>query len=85
MASACGSGGKDAGVPAASPTTVSAPTSGPAPTSDSAAPSTTPTTMPGAAAVPEALRFTAASIDGARVVGADYAGKDVALWFWAPW
>lgn len=37
------------------------------------------------AEVPEELRFTAAGVDGDQVVGADFAGKDVALWFWAPW
>lgn len=37
------------------------------------------------AGVPESLRFTAAGVDGAQVVGADFAGEDVALWFWAPW
>jgi hypothetical protein len=35
--------------------------------------------------VPEALDFTAPGIDGGQVVGAEYAGQAVALWFWAPW
>jgi hypothetical protein len=37
------------------------------------------------AEVPKALQFTASGVDGGKVVGADFAGKDVALWFWAPW
>lgn len=45
-----------------------------------------PAPAPGAPApVPEALRFTAPALDGGQVVGADYAGRDVAMWFWAPW
>ncbi len=35
--------------------------------------------------VPDALQFTATALDGSRVAGADYAGRDVVLWFWAPW
>lgn len=35
--------------------------------------------------VPDALQFRAAGLDGTAVNGADFAGKDVALWFWAPW
>jgi hypothetical protein len=35
--------------------------------------------------VPDVLRFSAPRLGGGRVVGADYAGRDVALWFWAPW
>jgi hypothetical protein len=38
-----------------------------------------------ARSVPEVLRFSAPRLGGGRVVGADYAGRDVALWFWAPW
>ena len=38
---------------------------------------------PGQAPAP--LRFEAAGLDGSRVNGAHFAGKDVALWFWAPW
>lgn len=31
------------------------------------------------------LDFTAPKLGGGKVVGSEYAGKDVALWFWAPW
>lgn len=66
----------------------------------SSAPSTTPTSAPtvtsgitpsppassGAAqAVPAVLDFTAPQLGGGTVEGADYAGKDTAIWFWAPW
>lgn len=43
------------------------------------------------AAAPEApaqaavLDFSAPAVGGGQVVGADYAGRDLALWFWAPW
>jgi ABC-type glycerol-3-phosphate transport system substrate-binding protein len=35
--------------------------------------------------VPEALDFVAPDLRGGEVVGADLAGQDVVLWFWAPW
>lgn len=38
-----------------------------------------------AAAIPEILEFEAPLLDGGTFRGADYAGKDVAFWFWAPW
>ena len=40
---------------------------------------------PDAGPAPALLRFDAAGLDGSRVNGADFAGKDVAMWFWAPW
>jgi thiol-disulfide isomerase/thioredoxin len=40
---------------------------------------------PAAAAVPEQLRFTASTIDGASFDAASLAGKPAVLWFWAPW
>lgn len=36
-------------------------------------------------AVPEFLDFTAETVRGEPVDGADYAGQDLVLWFWAPW
>lgn len=34
---------------------------------------------------PEVLDFTATTVDGGTLQGAELAGTDVALWFWAPW
>lgn len=36
-------------------------------------------------ATPEALAFEAPLVGGGTFVGADHDGRDVALWFWAPW
>lgn len=84
VASACGAKG-DRG------DDVQAGTSVPAPRAPETAPAAAPgvpyaptTTAPGVE-VPKALRFTATGVGGMKIVGADYAGKDVALWFWAPW
>ena len=40
---------------------------------------------PSDAPVPESLDFTAPLLSGGTFRGADYAGRDVAFWFWAPW
>ena len=45
----------------------------------------TPSDQPSVTTVPEILRFTAPQLGGGIVHGADHAGEDVALWFWAPW
>ena len=37
------------------------------------------------AAVPELLDFEAATVDGSTVDVAGFAGKDLVVWFWAPW
>lgn len=29
--------------------------------------------------------FSATTLDGDQVVGSDFQGKQLALWFWAPW
>jgi hypothetical protein len=47
---------------------------------DDSSPATTTTT---AAASP--LAFTAPTVGGGELDLADYAGRDVALWFWAPY
>lgn len=85
LTAACGG---NTGRGTASPTTAQtdAVTTTGAPTPDAtSAPTGTPATTAKPADVPEQLRFSVAGIDGAQVVGADYAGKDVAMWFWAPW
>ncbi|RIV38017.1 redoxin domain-containing protein [Micromonospora radicis] len=35
--------------------------------------------------VPDTLRFTGKTLDGAAFDAADLAGRPVVLWFWAPW
>lgn len=75
---ACGDGG-----PAAAPEATPAPTTAATVTSAGRA-APTPAAAP-PVSVPDALKFSAQGLDGAPVVGADYAGRDVALWFWAPW
>ncbi len=86
LAGACGS---DTGPGTAPPpTTVQAgavTTTGVTTPGTTSAPAGRPATTAAPADVPEQLRFAVAGVDGAQVVGADYAGKDVALWFWAPW
>ncbi len=39
----------------------------------------------GVPAVPATLDFTAPKLGGGTLNGADYAGQDTAIWFWAPW
>ncbi len=35
--------------------------------------------------VPKELRFEAPALSGGTIRGADFAGKDLVVWFWAPW
>ncbi|MBQ1051734.1 redoxin domain-containing protein [Micromonospora sp. C51] len=51
-----------------------------APTSATVSPSTGP-----ASPVPDTLRFTGTTLDGAAFDAATLAGRPVVLWFWAPW
>ncbi len=77
VVAACGSSaGTDQSEPARTSTSSSAPASGP---------TSAPTSAPEAPAVPAALDFTLPGVTGPSVRGADYAGKSLALWFWAPW
>lgn len=72
LAAACSS------APAADPTQVADPTrSSPTPVAGPEAP------VP--EGVPEVLDFTAPKLGGGTLEGADFAGQDVAIWFWAPW
>lgn len=79
VAASCGEAGTAPGDQAGPSSTAA---SAPAPAGEPAVPAPATET---AAVVPEALRFTAAGVDGGQVAGTDYAGRDVALWFWAPW
>ena len=44
-----------------------------------------PPATSGSPGVAELLDFTAPVLGGGTLRGADYTGKDVAIWFWAPW
>lgn len=44
-----------------------------------------PKVEPGTPAVADLLDFTLPGVTGPDVRGRDYAGKSLALWFWAPW
>ncbi|MFG2975947.1 redoxin domain-containing protein [Streptomyces sp. NPDC048331] len=75
---ACGAGSGsetagDSGAVGMSPSTVSSPAQQP--------------TGPGGngSAVPEALNFTATTVDGKPLDAKTLAGKPAVLWFWAPW
>lgn len=35
--------------------------------------------------VPQELRFSAPALSGGTIEGAEYAGRDLVIWFWAPW
>lgn len=86
LAGACGAGSGNAGPPggasaggaAASTPSTASPAAGTPELSEA-------TTAAVDRPVPEPLRFTAAGISGSPIAGADFAGQDVALWFWAPW
>ncbi|WFE67266.1 redoxin domain-containing protein [Micromonospora sp. WMMD714] len=56
-------------------------------TASSAVPTPTaaPTPTGAPAVVPDALRFTARTLDGTAFSAAALAGRPVVLWFWAPW
>jgi len=75
-AAACGGSGDEdvAAAPAAETTTTTAGTSSP-----------TEAEAPAGPAVPEQLDFVAPDVRGGQVVGADFAGQDLVIWFWAPW
>lgn len=79
LAAGCGDGAKER--------SSTAERAGPASPPGAASSPTTAVPSPGgeAVAVPELLRFTAAGVDGGQVDGSAFAGRDVALWFWAPW
>lgn len=79
---ACGGSAGSAGEPSGpsvgvSPSTLSS-TTGQAPPAESAAVQAPPLT-------PQALAFTAQTVDGDPFDAAALAGKPVVFWFWAPW
>ncbi|HEX9683471.1 MAG TPA: hypothetical protein VGA13_10340 [Acidimicrobiales bacterium] len=76
--SACGSG--ESSQPASTPTTARAGGS-----SSDATREARQDQVAGADAAIPLLGFSAERVGGGSIVGADYAGTDVAIWFWAPW
>ena len=79
MASACARGQTTAG-PQPETQASTAPAGTVPPSSEVAAPSDAPS-----ADVVENLAFTADLVGGGQLEGGDLAGRDVVLWFWAPW
>ncbi|MBT2529771.1 redoxin domain-containing protein [Streptomyces sp. ISL-99] len=77
---ACGSGdgSASAGDAGASPSKASSPAQSPAGSHDSGSGSQ-------GAKVPEALNFSATTVDGKPFEAKTLAGKPTVLWFWAPW
>ncbi|ATW52858.1 hypothetical protein CGZ69_26160 [Streptomyces peucetius subsp. caesius ATCC 27952] len=75
---ACGTSSTTADTPDKTPPSPAAGASTPA------APTASASTSP-SAEVPEKLQFTAETVDGKPFEGSTLAGKDVVLWFWAPW
>ena len=43
-----------------------------------------PASSPAPASVPDSLRFTATGVGGGSIDMAQYAGRPLVLWFWAP-
>lgn len=48
-------------------------------------PAAPPTSAAQTSTASEILDFTAPKLGGGAIEGADFAGKDAAIWFWAPW
>ena len=80
-ASACAVGPTSA-QPAAE---VAVPIATSSPLSAGPTPTGAPTATGAPAPVPDALRFTAKTLDGTAFSAAALAGRPVVLWFWAPW
>lgn len=73
LLAACGAPAVDSGAPAGD---------APAPGSP---PSAASSDTAGGTAVPAALDWTVDRLGGGQITGGDLAGRDVVLWFWAPW
>lgn len=77
VATGCGGADEDPGDDTAGGPTAPATTGAPPPSG--------PPDSTGAPSVPETLAFTARTVDGGELDGADLAGTPVAFWFWAAW
>ena len=86
LAACGGSGSTDtAGTGTAAPGATSAVDATPdATASASSAPEAGPGDTAAAVAVPDALQFTAPAVGGGEIDFTRFAGRAVALWFWAP-
>jgi thiol-disulfide isomerase/thioredoxin len=71
------------GGPAAAGSAPASTGAAPTPTGTPATPSGGPPASP--AQVPDVLRFTGTTLTGAAFDAAQFAGRPVVLWFWAPW
>lgn len=82
LVAACGSA-----PPSAGETDVAAPATTPAESAAAQPPSAAPTSpdQTPSVATPAALDFNASLVGGGQIEGGDLAGRDVVLWFWAPW
>ena len=80
-------GGDDEPTATAADTSTSEATAAPDATDQSAA-TTAPTSATAGTdpvEVPEFLDFVAPDVRGGQVTGAELAGQDLVIWFWAPW
>lgn len=83
----CGTSSEDRGEDLGSDATEETPSPSPAAEDDPdgrVPPEETPA-PPGDAPLAEGLDVTLPAVGGGQVVGAELAGRDLALWFWAPW
>jgi thiol-disulfide isomerase/thioredoxin len=83
LATACAGSGEGAAPTGGTTTEAPATSAAPPPATTASSPSG----APGAAKaeVPEALKFSAKTLDGQAFQGESLAGKPVVFWFWAPW
>lgn len=82
LAASCAAGPEETAQPG--PTPVS-PTTDPSPEPTGPPEVESPEPEPEETVAPRELRFTAPRLGGGEIRGVEYAGRDVAIWFWAPW
>lgn len=82
LATACSSETTEPPVAEGSTPGGSTPGTGSTPATDATTPPASDRSTPPVAGV---LTFTAPKLGGGTIEGADFAGRDVAFWFWAPW
>lgn len=82
LAASCAAEPEDTARPGPAPTT---PAPGPEPETTGPPEEDAAEPDPDEIPAPGELRFTAPRLGGGQINGAEYAGRDVAIWFWAPW